>query len=309
MLHSALLSPSKDRSKIVELLLQEEADYMVNGGGMTILEASLADDVGIAMRPQEYMGVFKRLFRLGAPVVFPQGHRVGPERRCLINLLLQANAEDDLVMEVVDAGADVNDRGGGTKARTTPLQQAIERGRLSLAAELIRRGANVCAPPGEDSLGFHYSALQKACAIDAPLSFIRRLVESGADVNEPPPARGPGLTSLACAARLGLLNLAQYLLEQGANVNTLGSARGCDPMTRNPARIRRTRPIDWAAYDGRLDMVSFLLEVGGRSGRPGTTGLDGAIDAATVHNKHFAVATVLQAWAATHASSLLEAEG
>lgn len=47
-------------------------------------------------------------------------------------------------------------------------------------------------------------------------------------------------------------------------------------------------------------MVSFLLESGGRSGRPGTTGLDGAIDAATVHSNHFAVARVLQAWAAEH---------
>lgn len=308
MLHSALLSPSMDRSNIVDLILQGGADYVVDGGGMTILEASLADDVGTMLRPQEYLRIFKQLFALGAPVAFPQGHRVGPTRRCLINLLLEANAEDDLIMQVVDAGTDVNDRGGGTQRCTTPLQQAIDRGRLSLAAELIRRGADVCAPPGEDGLGIHYSALQKACAANAPLSFIRRLVESGADVNEQPPARGPGLTSLECAARLGLLNLAQYLLDQGAKVNSLGSPRGCDPMTRNPARIRRTRPLDWAAYDGRLDMVSFLLEVGGRSGRPGTTGLDGAIDAATVHNKHFAVATVLQAWAAGHASSLLEAE-
>ncbi|KAI3392452.1 hypothetical protein diail_5696 [Diaporthe ilicicola] len=308
MLHSALLSSSIDRSNIVGLLLDGGADCMVDGGGMTILEASLADDAGTLRRPHEYLKVFKRLFTLGAPVTFPRSKRVGPTRRCLINLLLEANAEDRLIIEVVDAGANVNDQGGGTKGHTTPLQQAIARGRLSLAVELIRRGADVCAPPGKDRYGFRYSALQKSCATDAPLKFIRRLVEAGADVNEPPPARGPGLTSLECAARLGLLNLAQCLLDQGAKVNSLGSARGCDPITRNPARIRRTRPLDWAAYDGRLDMVSFLLEVGARSGRPGTTGLDGAIDAATVHNKHFAVATVLQTWAARHASSLLEAE-
>lgn len=308
MLHSALLSQSMDRSAIVDLLLQGGANHMVDGGGMTILEASLADDAGTLLRPQEYLEVFKKLFKLGAPIEFLQGHRVDPERRCLINLLLEANAGDALIIEVVDAGADVNDREGGTEGHTTPLQHAIERGRLNLAEEFIRRGANVGAPPGEDRYGHHYSALQKACATNAPLPFIRRLVEAGADVNEPPPAHGAGLTSLECAARLGLLNLAQYLLEQGVKVNSLGSSRGCDPFTPNPARICRTRPLDWAACDGRLDMVSFLLESGGRSGRPGTTGLDGAIDAASVHNHHFAVAAVLRAWANRHAASLLEAE-
>lgn len=308
MLHSALLSQSADRSDMVDLLLRKGAEYMIDGGGMSILEASLADNASTLSSPQEYLAVFKKLFRLGAPISFPQQHRVGPERRCLINLLLEANAEDDLVLELVDAGADVNDRGGGTQSHTTPLQQAIERGRQTLAVELIRRGANVCAPAGEDCYGFHYTALQKACATKAPMPFIHRLVEAGADVNEPPPARGPGLTSLEFAARLGALNLAQYLLEQGARVNDLGSARGCDPFTSNPEGIPRTRPLDWAACDGRLDMVSFLLESGGRSGRPGTTGLDGAIDAATVHTNHFAVAGVLQAWAAKHAGTLLQAE-
>lgn len=281
---------------------------MISGAGMGILEASLADDAGTLSRPKEYLAIFQRLFRLGAPVISPQRHRVGPERRCLINLLLEVNAPDDLILEVVNAGCDVNDRGGGNQEHTAPLQQAIERGRLGLAAELIQRGASVCAPPGEDRHGFHYTALQKACATNAPLSFIRRLVEAGADVNEPPPARGPGLTSLEYAAGLGALNMAQYLLEQGAKVNSLGSARGCDPFTGNPAGIHRTRPLDWAARDGRLDMVSFLLQSGGRSGRPGITGLDGAIDAATVQVNHFAVARVLQSWAAEHGNSLLEAE-
>ena len=307
MLHSALLAQSMDRSEIEDWLLRGGADHMVTGGGMTILEASLADEASTLRRSKEYLSVFKRLFNLGSPVAGPQGPPISTKRRCLINILLEANADDALILEILDAGADVNDRGGNTERHTTPLQQAIDRGRLNLAAELIRRGANVCAPPGEDCYGYHYTALQKACAANAPLPFIRQLVEAGADVNEPPPARGPGLTSLQCAARLGLLNMAQYLLEQGARINSLGSPRGCDPCTRNPARIRRTRPLDWAACDGRLDMVSFLLESGGRSGRPGKTGLDGAIDAAVVRN-HFAVAIVLQEWATKNASSILEEE-
>lgn len=308
MLHSALLSQSLDRSDIVDLLLQAGADHCVDGGGMTILEASLADDAGRFLRPQEYLKVFKRLFKFGAPVAFCEEHRTSPKRRSLINLLLEANAEDDLILGVVDAGVDVNDRGGGIKWRTTPLQQAIERGRLNLAAELIRRGADVSAQPGEDRYGYNYTALQKACASNAPLPFIRLLVEAGADVNEPPPVRGFGLTSLEYAAGLGLLNMTQYLLEQGAQVNSLGSAMGCDPLTWNPAGIHRTRPLDWAACDGRLDMVSFLLQSGGRSGRPGRTGLDGAIDAATVLSNHFAVAKVLRDWASKHRNRLLKDE-
>lgn len=183
------------------------------------------------------MKVFQRLFTLGAPVAISPRHHISPQRRCFINLLLEVNAEDALILDVVDAGADVNDRGGGNGRQTTPLQQAIERGRLTLAAELILRGANVCAPPGEDRYGYNYSALQKACATNAPSPFIRRLVEAGADVNEPPPARESGLTSLEYAVRLGLLNLAQYLLEQGARVNALGPTRGCDPFTWNLQEI------------------------------------------------------------------------
>lgn len=308
MLHSALLSQSADRSEIVDLILRKGANYMVGGAGMTILEASLADNAGALSSPQEYLAIFRRLFALGAPVIFSQAHRVGPVRRCLINLLLEADAPDDLILEVVSAGCDVNDCGGGTRRHTTPLQQAIERGRLELADKLIRRGADVCAPPGEDRYGFHYTALQKACDTNAPFEFIQRLVNAGADVNEPPPALGPGRTPLEYAAGLGALNMAQYLLDQGARLNSLGSPRGCDPFTANPAGIRRTRPLDWAARDGRLDMVSFLLQSGGRSGRPGVTGLDGAIDAATIETNHFAVAKVLRAWAAEHGNSILEAE-
>jgi len=111
-------------------------------------------------------------------------------------------------------------------------------------------------------------------------------VEAGAVVNELPPARGPGLMSLGYIARLWALNLAEHLLKQGAALN---SSVFSGPFTQNPAGFHWARPRDCATCDGRLDMSR-------------------AIDAANVQTSHSPVARVLQAWAARHSTSLLEAE-
>lgn len=302
MLHDAILSNSHDRFKIVELLLREGADHGHCGMGLTVLEASLHRTAPSAepWPVSDDVDMFKYLFAAGAPV--RHWRRPELERwRPLTFLLLQAGAEDDLIIRVADAGADLNDRGwdnytaGGNK---TPLQKAISRGRESLAQELIKRGAYVHAH-ADRILGS--TALQTACGLQSSLQFVEYLVKvQGADVNEPPSEIG-GMTSLQGAASRGFLSLAEFLLAHGADVNALSGKFGTLP---GQQQLSRRRALDFAAMMGRLDMTEFLLKAGGRSGAPG---LSGAIYIAK-ENRHFAVLSVLLEWEREHGSRILREE-
>lgn len=302
MLHDALLGQSPDRSEIVELLLREGVDYKHCEDGFTILEASL---YGKDFRTEEgtfpeYLDIFQRLLDAGAPV----RRRLRPQLkkwRPLLCLLLDADAEDDLILRVVDAGADLNQQVWDLdrEDNRTPLQKAVSDGRDTLAQELIRRGANVHAPAGQFR---GYTVLQAACKFDHTLQFIKYLVEEqGANVNETP-ARITGMSALQWAAFRGSLSLAEFLLDHGADVNGLS---GYVSMLHGEHQIvRRRRALDHATLAGRLDMVEFLLKAGGRSGR---AGVDGAIDAAET-NGHFAVLSVLLERKRTHGKRMVEEE-
>lgn len=302
MLYDAILSNSRDRLKIVELLLREGADYKYHGMGLTVLESSLHRAV-YSMEPgpfPEDLEIFRRLFEAGAPV--RRWQRPELERwRPLLFLLLQAGAADDLILQVADAGAELDERGwdnytpGGDK---TPLQKAMSRGRETLARELIQRGADVHAHA--DRI-FGSTALQAACGSRGSLQFVEYLViTQGADVNESPGEIG-GMTALQASASRGFLSLAEFLLAHGADVNALSGEFGSLPSQR---QFVRRRALDFAAMMGRLDMTEFLLKAGGRSG---TAGLGGAIQIAK-ENRHFAVLSVLLEWEKEHGSRILKEE-
>lgn len=293
MLHDALLSQSRDRSKIVHLLLREGADYQHVSQGLTILEASLQEDFFRAEGPYtDYLDIFTHLFEAGAPV------RHGPRPQLetwnpLVCNLICAGAEDDLILRVVDAGASLNERGRADSK--TPLVEAIICGRERLAEELIRRGADVHAP-ATDAIG--WTALQAACRDPSSFRFIKYLIRvQGANVNEAPGENG-GETALQFAAMSGSLSLVELLLDHGADVNALS---GRSPQYRYR---RRMRALDVAARSGLLDMTEFLLKAGGRSA---AGGLDGAIGAAKA-NGHFAVLSVLLDWKENHGKRIMEEE-
>lgn len=292
MLHDALLSQCRDRSKIVHLLLREGADYRHVSEGLTVLEASLHRDFSMADGPfSDYLDIFTRLFEAGAPV----RHRPRPQLEIwnpLVCQLVEAGAEDDLIFRVVDAGADLNERCRGGY-RETPLVAAISNGRERLAEELIRRGADVHAPASDDG---GCTALQAACHAGSPFQFIESLVKvQGADVNEAP-GEYHGKTALQLAARSGFLSLVEFLLDHGADVNALSG--GCE------GQIRRERVLDIAAGKGLLDMTEFLLKAGGRSATPG---LGGAIRLAKRYG-HFALLSVLLEWEKQNGMRMLEEE-
>lgn len=291
MLHDALLSRSYDRSQIVHLLLREGSEYKQCGEGLTVLEASL-HGVESAYLPQSYLDIFTHLFDAGAPV----RQRPRPElkeRQPMICQLLRAKAEDDLILRVVDAGVNLNERGNSW--HRTPLVAAISSDREKLARELIRRGADVHSPAG-DARGL--TALQAACWVQSSLEFVKYLViVQGANVNEAPGERN-GYTALQLAAMQGSLSVAEFLLDNDADINALSH------KTWYYGQPTRCRALDTAAYTGGLDMVEFLLKAGGRSA---TAGLDGAI-AAAKFGRHFAVVSVLLEWKKKHGRRILEAE-
>lgn len=296
MLHDALLGRSRDRSKIVRLLLREGADLKHPGDGLTVLEASLQWDFDPwdLEFPSDYLDIFAHLLDTGAPVKQKQQPR--PKKlKPLIDQLVRACAEDDLILRVVDAGADLNER-GDEHEQETPLVKAIAHGREKLARELIVRGADVHAPA--DHLG-GCTALQAACRYCSSFQFVEYLVKvQRANVNEAP-IEFFGWTALQQAAVTGSMALVEFLLDHGADVNALS---GREPEGRRFPEVYRA--LDFAAVYGRLDMVEFLLKAGGRSS---TRGLGGAIVLAKNHD-HFAVVSVLLDWEKQHGRRLVEEE-
>lgn len=300
MLHDALLSASPDRVEIVKLLVMEGANYNLCGGGITILEASLWPTPRYYADRSENLHIFKWLLEAGAPVY--NGPRKYPSKWMpLVVLLLRAGADDDLILQIVDAGADLNTTGYGfdygTGWNLTPLQASLRVGRERLARALIRRRADVHAPAFQN---FGMTALQAACWSGVSIDLIKYLITVlGARVGEPP-AEEVGVTSLCAAAKNASLSTIEFLLDNGADVNAPSSFIWSVP--RKDGKIVNPRPLDFAAQGGSLDTVELLLKAGGRSS---TDGLGGAMILAEQY-RHFAVLSVLRSWDENHGRRILE---
>lgn len=299
ILHDALLSESPDRSKIVELLLENGADCKVCGEGLSVLEASLWNCYSSrdSLR-SEYLRIFERLLNSGAPVHHWPRKRL-KRWQPLICLLLDVQASDNLILRVVNAGAPLNACGyGRLTSDVTPLQCALIHRREGLAREFIRRGADVHAPASTHS---GCTALQAACYYNLPTHFVEYLVDVlGVNVNEPP-GEVRGFTSLAGAVTSGSLNTTEFLLDHGADVNaTFRYNFAVIPDSHNP----RVRPLDLAVCYGNLDIVELLLKAGGRSR---DAGLGGAICIAAEQG-HYAVVSVLRSWDEKYRRRIVEEE-
>lgn len=297
MLHDALLSKSSDRVQIVKLLLREGADYKYYGEGLTFLEASLWELKTTIHERRDSLELFTYLFEMGSPLRVWTRQRIQP---ALLRRLMDTNADDELILRVLDAGAELNTIESISypleSATKTPLEAAICEHRERLAQEFIRRGADVHALTNGIWAG--QTALQSACQAKSSLQFIRYLVEEqGANVNESP-GRVEGFTALQHAAFQGTLSVAEFLLAHGSDINALSG------KFKRPWKLPRFRALDFAAHGGRLDMVEFLLKAGGRSV---TAGLGGAMQLAK-ENGHFAIFSVLQDWEEEHGSKIIMEE-
>lgn len=118
---------------------------------------------------------------------------------------------------LIQRGADVNSWDG---SQYSPLQAAAEIGSLDLVKRLLNAGADVNAPPAEDSGA---TALQVA-AMYGFIGIACLLLEKGAEVNAPP-AKKEGRTALEGAAEHGRIDMLQLLLNCGAKVKSSGEVQ------------------------------------------------------------------------------------
>jgi hypothetical protein len=260
--------------------------------------------------------------------------RCGPISEPILAGAIALGCDVRLVEELLGAGQGINDYSNNR----TPLQAAAERLDFDLASQLLARGADVNSPGMGD---WAYTALQLVCqqgtssAVlrDRQRRLVRLLVERGADVNSPACARfGSTALQLVCGRDSltkedadHLCQLTKYLIEAGADVNAApnifegGSLaycarrgdlekvvilvqHGADP---NGYPFRRDgwwkSALDAAAAEGRLDVTQYLLDNEALSARPGTTGYQGAVDAAEKES-HDAVKQLI----CTHVERVLE---
>jgi ankyrin repeat protein len=138
-----------------------------------------------------------------------------------------------VVKSLIENGADVNAQGG---QYGTALQATLSQGRLDIGRFLVEKGADVNARGGE-----HGNALQAALH-DDDLGIVRFLVENGADVNM---QGGKYCNALQTALHEGGLDVVEFLVKNGADLKTQGG-----------------KSLELAAKRGRLDMMKVLVEHG-----------------------------------------------
>lgn len=220
-----------------EIIQQSERDAKV-----TLLE------VCGPLEDSQRLEIFKYLLERGASIKGPRAGR-GPYRwDSIVSLLISASVKEkeELILRVLDKGADVNEAGNGYRSYT-PIQAAAATGNLSLVKELLKRDADINAPASSDC---GRTALQAACCEDeVNMELVEFLLYAGAEVNAKTGV-GRGVTALQAAAIQGHLKLANILLARGADVNA------------HPAIKQGRTALEGAAEHGRLDMVQVLLNNG-----------------------------------------------
>lgn len=188
-----------------------------------------------------------------------------------------------LVQDMLDAGADPNGRlydnsvviNHPYERGQTPLQAAAGIGDFTLVCMLLDHGADLNGPAVGD---YDKTALQAICIWD-PLrreerlrkdKIVKSLLEKGADVNA---VNSTGHTALFFAAALGDLSTAFALLKHGAKLDSISTTKDVEFGGSHKTAL------DAAAFNGRLDMVEFLLNANALSWTACSDGkdYDGAI--------------------------------
>ncbi|KAK4466241.1 ankyrin repeat-containing domain protein [Cladorrhinum samala] len=241
----------------------------------TVLEewASEVDELRIS-------DLFTFLLERGAPVNAPEVKRCAPHWNSLLTTLILNSAEDDLIRQVLEKGAHVNDRLPTVGGARTPIQAAAEMGKIDLVREFHEKGADINAPPG---FRLGRTALQAACsARQANMEVVVYLLDNKVDINAKAGYDG-GLTAIQGAASHGNIELVSLLLDRGADLNAEAA-----PMNGRTA-------LEGAAEHGRLDMVYLLLNAGAKCQREGTTGYDSAVELAKEEG-HWEIARLLSSF-------------
>ncbi|KAK8052430.1 ankyrin [Apiospora rasikravindrae] len=268
MLIDALLSESRDRYRVVHFLLRRGADPRINGLNITVLDATLRNieeypkssylsigptpgRLGIDEDRKTSFKLFRDLYELGASLN-PEPSRQKPRSKPLLVPLIENGAELSLIQQVVVAGANINDR--REEYITTPLASAIYWGQLEVSKWLLEQGADA------NVFGYQF-IFYRACKMG--VSFVQRLVEKGADLEPQVPHTLPPLHQ---AILYGNIDIIIMLLAHGVQINY--------PRPLYLETSDQHYAVDYAAFEGKLDILKLLVESGGRSIYPGISGFD-----------------------------------
>ena len=159
----------------------------------------------------------------------------------LSSALVRAARRDseDAVEMLLSLEADPNSSNSGGK---TPLMIACYRGNIRIATLLLLARANINQLNNDG-----YTALMYACLSQTPLNdLVRLLMQYGADINIK--NANQQRTALMNAAEWGHTSIVQYLLEQGAPVNTQD--------------VNGATAVMMASQDGHPETVRVLLDYG-----------------------------------------------
>ncbi|KAK8140027.1 hypothetical protein PG984_000093 [Apiospora sp. TS-2023a] len=268
MLHDALFGRSIDRHSIVKLSLENRASPAVEGNGVSILEATLRStatpDMSIESSTSEWHREQRKSLKLFEEFR-ENGAEIPPDARGLLSLLLIHKCPAFIVEEIV---ATISGRGQLDRKYSKLVVYCIALGRSTLAQWLIENGVDV--KTGEYRKRY---ALWAACATNAPAWLLRILIKKGA-MDEPSLAF-LGRTPLQIAVSKGYMEVAKLLICHGALINTESRTLSGEPL--------RMTALDWAAAMGRLDMIQYLVKIGGCSACRGLTSFDGAFWHARSH--------------------------
>uniref|UniRef100_A0A0G4H436 Uncharacterized protein n=1 Tax=Chromera velia CCMP2878 TaxID=1169474 RepID=A0A0G4H436_9ALVE len=172
------------------------------------------------------------------------------EKRDDLELLLTVGAEVDSVVEVPQAGAVGGAGGGGQQTlQETALMRAVDFGSLEAVKMLVGAGAGLEVRREDGGREGGKRALHIACREGKP-EIAQFLVESGAELEA---ATDIGGTPLHYAAQAGLTDLVRFLLRRGVNVH----AKSDDSFG------KRT-PIFNAVGNGHKEVVQLLLHHGAK---------------------------------------------
>ncbi|XP_026474601.1 ankyrin repeat domain-containing protein 17-like isoform X4 [Ctenocephalides felis] len=160
-----------------------------------------------------------------------QEHKTDEMHTALMEASMDGHVE--VARLLLDSGAQVN---MPTDSFESPLTLAACGGHVDLAMLLIERGANI-----EEVNDEGYTPLMEA-AREGHEEMVGLLLSQGANINAQTEETQETALTLACCG--GFLEVADYLIKAGANIE-LGAST----------------PLMEAAQEGHLDLVRYLLEV------------------------------------------------